>query len=236
MATKHTFTKLPNHIAFIIDGNGRWAKKRGLPRSAGHKHGIDTLRKRIYDCFDMGIKCVSAYCFSTENWNRPQKELDYLFKLFKEMFNGHYFDFDSRKIRLNISGDYHKFDDEIVANIDKTLEQTKDYDNFILNICVNYGSRDELARAFNLMQQDGLTNITPADIDRYLYTSTLPPLDYCVRTSGELRLSNYMLYQMAYAEMYFTPTYWPAFTKKELYLALDSFAKRNRKFGAIKEE
>ncbi len=233
---KKTFTKLPQHIAYIIDGNGRWAKERGLPRTAGHKQGIDTLKKIVYESYDLGIKCISVYCFSTENWNRPKREVDYLCKLFKKLFNGKYFDFDTRKIRLNVMGDYHKFDDEIVAGVERTLEQTKDYDNFILNIGINYGSRDELARAFNLMIQDGLTNVTPDDITKYLYTADLPPLDYCVRTSGELRLSNFMLYQMAYAEMYFTPTYWPAFNKRELYKALESFENRKRRFGAIKED
>ena len=234
--SKHNFKTLPNHIAFIIDGNGRWAKERGLTRSAGHKKGFLNLKKRVSDCFDLGIKCVSAYCFSTENWNRPKKEVEYLRKLIIDICNDKSFNFDDKKIRLNVMGDYTKFGTEVTEAVNAVLERTKDYDNFVLNIAVNYGSRDELARAFNLMQQDGLTNITPEDIDNYLYTKGLPVLDYCVRTSGELRLSNFMLYQMAYAEMYFPKAYWPAFTKKDLYIALESFAKRKRKFGAIKEE
>ena len=228
--------KLPKHIAFIIDGNGRWAKKRGLPRTAGHKAGVDRLKEIVYECFDLGINCVSVYCFSTENWNRPQKEIDYLRKLFIKLLNGKFFDFDGRKIRLNVMGDYTKFGPEITQGVLRTLDKTKNYNNFVLNLGINYGGRDELARAFNLMAKDGLTDITPDDITKYLYTSNLPTLDFCVRTSGEVRLSNFMLYQLAYSELYFTPTYWPAFNKRELYKSLQDFASRERRFGAFKEE
>ena len=233
---KPDVNKLPVHIAYIIDGNGRWAKRRGLPRTAGHKAGVDRLKEIVYDSFDLGIKCVSVYCFSTENWNRPQKEVDYLRKLFIKLLNGKYFDFDSRKIKLNVMGDYSKFGPEVTAGVQRVLEQTKGYDNYILNLGINYGGRDELARAFNNMAKDGLTSITPDDITKYLYTADLPPLDFCVRTSGEYRLSNFMMYQLAYTELYFTPTCWPSFTKSELYKALNDFATRKRRFGAIKED
>ena len=233
---KPDLDKLPKHIAYIIDGNGRWAKKRGLPRTAGHKAGIDRLREIVYESFDLGIKCISVYCFSTENWNRPKKEVDYLRKLFIRLLNGKYFDFDGRKIRLNVMGDYTKFGPEVTSGVQRVLADTSKYDKYILNLGINYGSRDELARAYNLMIVDGLTCVTPDDITKYLYTADLPALDFVVRTSGEVRLSNFMLYQLAYAELYFTPTYWPAFTKRELYKALDDFAKRKRRYGAIKED
>ncbi|MBR4745497.1 MAG: di-trans,poly-cis-decaprenylcistransferase [Clostridia bacterium] len=233
---KPQFTKLPTHIAFIIDGNGRWAKKRGLPRTAGHKAGIDRLKQIVYEAFDLGIKCVSVYCFSTENWNRPEKEVNYLRNLFIKLLNGKYFDFEGRKIRLNVMGDYTKFGQEVSDGVVRTLHNTSKYDEHILNLGINYGSRDELAKAFNDMQKDGLTNISPDDITNYLYTKDLPPLDLCVRTSGEIRLSNFMLYQVAYAELYFTSTFWPDFNKRELYKALTDFASRKRRYGAIKED
>ena len=205
---------LPQHIAFIIDGNGRWATKRGLPRSAGHKKGMDTLVKTVKECFDLGIKVVSIFGFSTENWNRPKEEIDYLFGLFRNLVTQDMSTQFGQDVKLTIMGNYHAFPSDLVEAIDKTLKETQDNDKFILNLGINYGGQDEIIRAINNILLEKRTKITKADFEKYLYTAKLPSLDYVVRTSGETRLSNFMLWQMAYSELYFPETYWPAFNKK----------------------
>ena len=228
--------RLPVHIAYIIDGNGRWAKKRGLPRSAGHKVGFATLQKMIYETFDMGIKVISIYGFSTENWNRPQEELDGLFNLFSQIFDEDIHKLNEKGVRIQIMGDYTKFPENVVNNCEKLINDTKHNDKFVLNLGINYGGRDELIRGINNLIQSGKTEITKEDIDGCLYTANLPPLDFCIRTSGEQRISNFMLWQIAYSELYFPKVYWPSFNKKHLIKALKVYQKRNRRFGAIKEE
>ena len=228
--------KLPTHIAFIIDGNGRWAKKRGLPRSAGHKVGFETLKKMVFETFDLGIKALSIYGFSTENWNRPQEELDYLFEIFSQLFDNDILKLNEKGIRLQIMGDYTAFPEKVVKNVEKLLEETKNNDKFILNLGINYGGKDELVRGINNLIAQGKTEVTKEDIDSSLYTANLPPLDFCIRTSGEQRISNFMLWQIAYSELYFPKVYWPAFTKIHLLKALKNYQKRHRRFGAIKEE
>ena len=228
--------KLPIHIAYIIDGNGRWAKKRGLSRSAGHKVGFETLKKMIYETFDLGIKVISIYGFSTENWNRPQEELDYLFEIFSQLFDDDILKLNERGVRLQVMGDYTAFPEKVVNNVEKMLEKTKNNDEFVLNLGINYGGKDELVRGINNLIAEGKTSITKEDIDSSLYTANLPPLDFCIRTSGEQRISNFMLWQIAYSELYFPKVYWPAFTKRHLIKALKVYQKRNRRFGAIKED
>lgn len=228
--------KLPVHIGYILDGNGRWAKRRGLPRSAGHKVGFDTLIKVIFDTFDLGIKVISIYGFSTENWGRPQEELDGVFKLFDRFFDEEILEMNKRGIKLQIMGDYTKFPENIVNHCNKMIEETKDNENFILNLGINYGGRDELVRGINNLIESGKTEVTKEDIDSCLYTANLPPLDFCIRTSGEQRISNFMLWQIAYSELYFPKVLWPDFNKKHLIKALKNYQKRNRRFGKIKEE
>ncbi len=232
----YKFKKLPSHIGFIVDGNGRWAKKRSMPRSFGHKVGLQTLKQTVIDSFNLGIKVVSIFGFSTENWNRPQEELDCLFKLFTEFLEKDNFDYNEMGIHLNIMGDYTKFPDNLVKQVEKMLDETKNNNKFVLNLGINYGGRDEIVRAFNILAQQGKTNITKQDIENNLYTAGLPMPDLIVRTSGEQRISNFMLWQMAYSELYFTKTFWPDFHKKNLIKALKNYQKRNRRFGAIKEE
>ena len=228
--------KLPVHIGFIIDGNGRWAKRRGLPRSAGHKVGFEVLKQRIYDTFDLGVKVVSIYAFSTENWNRPKEELDGLFSLFDKLFDEDVLNMKQRGIKLQIMGDYSVFPENLVNNCNKLLEETKDNDKFILNLGINYGGKDELIRGINNLIKEGKTELTKEDIDSSFYTASLPPLDFCVRTSGEQRISNFMLWQIAYSELYFPKVMWPSFTKRHLIKALKVYQKRNRRFGAIIED
>ncbi len=231
----YKFKKLPKHIGFIVDGNGRWAKKRGMPRSFGHKVGLETLKQNIFSSFKLGIQVVSIFGFSTENWNRPQEELDGLFELFTNFLKSGGFDFDTMGIRLNVMGDYTKFPKNLADEIERTLERTKHYTNFVLNLGINYGGQDELVRAVNKLIKQGKTAVTKQDIEDNLYTAGLPKPDLVIRTSGEYRISNFMLWQMAYSELYFTKTYWPDFKFKGLIKALKNYQKRNRRFGAIKE-
>lgn len=228
--------KLPVHVGFIIDGNGRWAKRRGLPRSAGHKVGFEVLKRRIYDTFDLGVKYISIYAFSTENWNRPKEELDGLFSLFDRLFDEDVLNMKERGIKLQIMGDYSAFPENLVKNCEKLLEETKDNDKFVLNLGINYGGKDELVRGVNKLIKEGKTEVTKEDIESSLYTANLPPLDFCVRTSGEQRISNFMLWQIAYSELYFPKVMWPSFTRNHLIKALKVYQKRNRRFGAIKED
>ena len=228
--------KMPVHIAYIIDGNGRWAKRRGLPRSAGHVVGFETLRKMIYETFEIGIKVLSIYGFSTENWNRPQEELDGLFSLFGRLLDDDIAKMNEKGIRVQVMGDYSAFPEAVVKNLDNLIESTKDNDKFVLNLGLNYGSRDEIVRGVNNLIASGKTEITKDDITASLYTGNLPPLDFCIRTSGEQRVSNFMLWQIAYSELYFPKVMWPSFNRRHLIKALKNFQKRNRRFGAIKEE
>lgn len=228
--------KMPVHIGLIIDGNGRWAKRRGLPRSFGHKMGFETLKKRIFDAFDLGVKVLSVYGFSTENWNRPQPELDCLFDIFGGFFQEEIAKFNERGVRVQIMGDYHKFPEKVVENCDLLIKSTENNENFVLNLGLNYGGKDELVRGINLLIDSGKKEITKEDVDSCLYTSNLPPLDFLIRTSGEQRISNFMLWQMAYAEFYFPKVYWPAFSKHHLIKAIKIYQSRNRRFGAIKED
>lgn len=233
---KKELKKLPKHIAFIIDGNGRWAKQRGLPRFLGHNAGIKNLDIVIKECFyGYNIPIVSIYAFSTENWNRPQQEVDYLMKCFRRYLSK---DFVKKypKVKLNIMGDYTKFPQDLVDQIKNLMDVTKNNTDYILNIGLNYSGQDELVYAVNNIIKTGNKVVDRKTIEDNLYTKGQYPLDFCVRTSGELRISNFMLWQIAYAELYFPKTYWPAFGKKELYLALKEYESRNRRFGAIKEE
>jgi len=229
-----TLTKIPKHIGFIIDGNGRWAKARGLTRTIGHKFGFDNLKKILKESFNLGIKHISVYAFSTENWNRPQKEIDYIFKLLQDWLEEDDLS-DFPDTRINVMGDISKLPENLQKNILKITEQTKHEDKKVLNLGINYGGRDEIVMAVNQLLKSKKTEITKEDISNNIYTKNQPDPDFIIRTSGEKRISNFMLWQNAYAEWYFPKTFWPAFTKKHLMNALLEYQKRNRRFGAIKE-
>ncbi len=235
MKESETILKLPNHIAYIIDGNGRWAKARGLSRSLGHKAGFNNLKKILKESFyNYGIKYVSVYAFSTENWNRPKAEVDYLIDLFTDYVSN---DFMKQfpKVKLNIMGDYTVFPDKLQENANKTIEATKGETDFVLNLGINYGGRDEIVYAVNKLIGNGETNITKEKISGALYTANIPDPDFIIRTSGEQRLSNFMLWQCSYSELYFPKVHWPAFGKKELEKALIEYSRRDRRFGKIIE-
>ena len=225
---------IPNHICFIIDGNGRWAKLRGLPRKEGHKKGMKTLEK-VYDMVkEVGIKYLSIYAFSTDNWNRPKEEVDGLIKLFDKAVD----DFKKDKYagtRIEFFGDLSKFSEKIDRKAKEIMENTKSNTDYHINLCMNYGGREDILRAVNSLIKEGKTEITAEDISSHLYTKNCPDPDFIVRTSGELRLSNFMPWQSTYTELYFPKTLWPDFSKEDLIESIKEYSSRQRRFGAIKE-
>ena len=230
-----TVYKLPTHIAFIIDGNGRWAKKRHLPRSQGHIKGADKMEKIYKMVRDTGIKYVSIYAFSTENWNRPKEEVDGLMKLFRKSINTFYNQKKYSDCHIEFLGDLTKFDDDIYKSALDIMERTKNNTEFYINVCLNYGGREDIVQAVNKLIAQGKTSVTIDDISANLYTCNSPDPDFIVRTSGEHRLSNYMPWQSTYAELYFPKVLWPDFGKKDLIEAIKEYSSRDRRFGAIKE-
>ena len=217
------------HIAFIMDGNGRWAKSRALPRTVGHKYGAKAFENTVKNCHAFGIKTVTVYAFSTENWSRPQKEVDAILELLNNYI-------DEAKKQANIRyifiGDKSVVSDELRAKMVDLEDATSQYDN-ILNIAFNYGGRAEIVRACNTLLQNGATSISETDISENLYTNHCPDPDLIVRTANEYRISNFLLWQCAYSELYFTEALWPEFDKKELYKAIQSFYKRKRRYGGL---
>lgn len=225
--------RLPNHIAIILDGNGRWATKRGLPRNAGHKAGCENLKKVVQHIYDLGIKSTTLFLFSTENWKRPQEEIDGIFKLVDKYLTDEVENLVKNGAKVTILGDYRKLPENLVKTLDEILVKTADCKTARLNLAINYGGRDEILRAVNKAIKDNKEIISEQDFEKLLYSSDLPPLDFVIRTSGELRLSNFMLWQMAYSELYFTKTLWPDFSPQELQLALINYQRRKRRFGKV---
>lgn len=228
---------LPKHIAFIIDGNGRWAKQRNKIRSAGHLAGYENLKKQIQIVKDLGIKNLSLYCFSAENWNRPKEEVDFLFDLFNRMLDEFKKEYINEDVRVIISGDLDdaRISENIRLKAKELIEITNNKKGFIINVCLNYGGRQEIIRAINLILQSNKKQIGEKDFENYLYTKDLLPLDFIVRTSGEQRLSNFLTWQSAYSEFYFPKKLWPSFTKNDLLKAIKIYSKRDRRFGSIKK-
>lgn len=229
------------HVALIMDGNGRWAKKRGLSRTKGHEEGC----KRIIEIFNAvkahNIYCMTLYAFSTENWNRPKSEITLLFQYLDKFFKDNIKDFIKDGIRVQVMGDITRLPKHTQKVVLDALNKTKDNDNYVFNIALNYGSRQELVKAVkeiaNLVKENELdiNDINEETISDHLYTSNLPPIDLMIRTSGEQRLSNYLLYQLAYSEFIFTPTYWPDFTADKFEECLKEYATRDRRYGKIEE-
>lgn len=232
-------TRLPVHIGIIMDGNGRWAKRRFLPRNFGHQEGVKRVIDIVSAVDQLGIKHLSLYAFSTENWKRPEKEVQGLMKLLVIYINSELEKLHKNNVRLNIMGDISKLPDFTRLEIDKALEKTKDNTGLILNIGLNYGGRDEIIKGVKDVLKDiEMGNITIDDLDNesfkdYLYTKSQPDPDLLIRPSGELRLSNFMLYQVAYTEFYFSDVLWPDFNEEELLLAIEDYQERNRRFGGI---
>lgn len=233
--------RIPEHIAIILDGNGRWAKKRHMPRTYGHQKGVENIKTITLAAADFGVKALSVYAFSTENWRRPQAEVDFLMKLPKEFENRFSEDFKKYDVKVMFSGRKTHLSKENLELLNKFTENTKDRKGIVLNICFDYGSQIEITEAVQKIAQDVLENkmkpeeIEPTHIEQYLYTKELPQLDMLIRPSGEIRLSNFLLWQAAYSELYFCDTFWPAFSKKDLEKAILEFNKRDRRFGGLKK-
>ena len=217
------------HVAIIMDGNGRWAKMRHLPRAIGHKRGVEAVREVVRAARTMGLEALTLYAFSTENWRRPEDEIGALMGLLKQFIMSDLDEFAENNVRLKVIGDYKAFSADVVEMVERALVRTAANDGTTLVVALNYGSHDEIARAATRAAATGA--ITAAAIEAELDTADLPPLDLLIRTSGEVRLSNFLLWQAAYAEMWFTEVLWPDFTPAHLQQALDAFAQRERRFG-----
>ncbi len=228
---KTEFTVLPRHIGIIMDGNGRWAKKRGMPRTYGHKAGAEVFKKISRECGRLGIEEATFYAFSTENWKRPQEEVDTLMSLFKDYLLEAKADMEaSGNLRVRFVGERDGMSEELIRLMDEAEENTKDRNGTLINVAVNYGGRQEIVSAVNSLIASGKTEITEEDISSAVYT--MADCDLIIRPSGEERLSNFLLWQAAYSEFWFSDVLWPDFSEKDLHLALAEFEKRNRRFGA----
>ena len=236
------FAHLPRHVAIIMDGNGRWAKKRGLPRTAGHAAGAENFRTIATYCKEIGLEYLTVYAFSTENWKRSREEVEGLMKLFRSYLKKCMKSAEKNHMRVKIIGDPTAFDQDIQDKIRKLEEFSKDYDELYFQIALNYGSRDEITRGMRKLAQDaadGRLNpqeITEDTISGYLDTAGVPDPDLLIRTSGEQRLSNFLMWQLAYTEFYFTDVAWPDFHKEDLIRAIEKYNGRDRRYGGVKEE
>ena len=227
--------RIPNHIAIIMDGNGRWANQRNLPRLAGHKQGVENLRGIIKACVEFGIKYLTIYAFSTENWGRPEDELNGLNQLFMEAFANEFDELHRQGVRIIHIGRRDRLEKKLLDEIDIAVEKTKNNDRLILSVALDYGSRDEIVHAVREIIADGIApeQITEKTISDHLYTAGVPDPDLVIRTSGEERLSNFLLWQTAYSEWTFPNTLWPDFGKDELLNAIIEYSKRDRRFGKV---
>lgn len=229
--------KIPQHIAIIMDGNGRWAKKRGLPKIMGHKQGVESVKNITKACIKFGVKYLTIYAFSTENWQRPKDEVDVLFKLLEDFIKKESQIFHDNSVRVCIIGERNRINPELIKIIEKLEGDTKDYNKLTLNIALSYGSRQEIVNAVRVLSREAKKGmIDPETIDekvfsRYLYTGDCPDPEFLIRTSGEMRMSNFLLWQISYSEIYVTPKLWPDFTERDLAKAIDEYQKRERRFG-----
>ena len=233
---------VPNHIAIILDGNGRWAKAKGMPRSYGQVKGCANLETGCDYMKELGVKYVTVYAFSTENWKRSKDEVDGLMKLFRSYLKKCIKLADKNKMRVRVIGEVSAFDQDIQESIARLEQYSQKYDEIYFQIALNYGSRDEIIRGIRKLAQDAADGkVKPEEIDEhvfdnYLDTAGIPDPDLMIRTSGELRLSNFLLWQMAYTEFYFTDVAWPDFNKAELVKAIEKYNQRDRRYGGVKEE
>lgn len=227
---------IPHHIGIIMDGNGRWAQEHGLPRLEGHRAGTENIRRVLEACREYGIKIVTIYAFSTENWQRPLEEVRGLMKILERVLEREVEKLHREGVKLRHIGELEGLSDSLREAVLNAIELTKDNDRLTLNVAFNYGGRTEIVRGARKLVE---MNVDPSDVDeelfsQYLYTAGLPDPDLIIRTGGEMRLSNFLIWQSAYAEYYSTPTYWPDFDKEELYRALQAYAQRDRRFGRLK--
>jgi undecaprenyl diphosphate synthase len=218
-----------------MDGNGRWARQRGLPRLAGHRAGTENIRRVLTGCVEFGIKVLTIYAFSTENWKRPEEEVKGLMSIFARVIDRELNELHHEGVQLRHVGRMEGISKSLKAKVHQAIDLTKDNDRIVLNVAFNYGGRAEIVDAVKRIIRDGVQaeDVTEEVIGRYLYTTDCPDPDLIIRTSGEFRTSNFLLWQAAYAEYYVTPTYWPDFNKEELYKALTAYSQRDRRFGEV---
>ena len=226
---------IPRHVAIIMDGNGRWARQRGLPRLAGHRAGTENLRRITQACVDYGVKILTVYAFSTENWTRPREEVDGLMALLSQVMDRETASLLKNGVRLRHLGSLQELPSNLRSRIEQAIAATAAGERIQVNVALNYGGRREIVAAVQNLMKDGLSpdQVSEETLGRYLYTAGLPDPDLIIRTAGEMRLSNFLIWQAAYAEFYATPTYWPDFDRQELYKALLAYAQRQRKFGGL---
>jgi undecaprenyl diphosphate synthase len=230
---------IPQHIAIIMDGNGRWAKKRLLPRAAGHKEGVSSLKVVLKACAEFGVKYLTVYAFSTENWGRPREEVDFLMNLFAQSIDREINELIASGVRLQFLGRINKFSDQLQAKMQEAMDKTKDCRRITLNVMVNYGGRAEIIDAVKELigagdQVPGAgEELTEEEFGNHLYTKGMPDPDLLIRTADEMRVSNFLLWQIAYAEIYVTGTLWPDFRQEQLAEAIEAYQKRERRFGKI---
>jgi undecaprenyl diphosphate synthase len=229
-----THTSVPTHLGLILDGNRRWAREHGLPTMEGHKKGYENLKNVAQYAFKQGVKYVSAYVFSTENWKRSAEEVDYLMKLLIWVSRHEIKELDKENIRVQFLGEEERLSQDVISAMESAEERTKDNTGGTLLICLNYGGHQEIATAMNkiLIKNPGIQEVSQEMIEKHLYKPDVPAVDMIIRTSGEQRISNFMLWRAAYSELYFTDVHWPAFSEQDLQLALDNFAARQRRFGS----
>lgn len=227
--------KLPQHVAMIMDGNGRWALSRGLPRLAGHKAGTENLRRVIRASAKFGIKYLTIYAFSTENWGRPPEEVRGLMYILEDVIDRELAELHKEGVQLRHIGRLERLAPSIQKKVLHAIKITKDNSRLVVNVAFNYGGRDEIVNAIQNIMKDGIPveEVTDELVSRYLYTAGVPDPDLIIRTSGELRVSNFLIWQAAYSEWYVTPTYWPDFDEKEYRRALEIFAGRDRRYGKV---
>lgn len=227
--------QIPTHVAIIMDGNGRWASKRGLPRLAGHHAGTENLRRIIRASVEFGIKFLTIYAFSTENWSRPREEVNGLMKILEEVIDKELRELNEEGVRIRHLGRLDQLAPQLQRKVVHAVESTKHNNRLVLNVAFNYGGRDEVVQAVQHMIRDEVPaeDITPELLSRYLYTSGVPDPDLIIRTSGELRISNFLIWQAAYSEWYVTPTFWPDFGRDEFRKALAEFSRRERRYGKV---
>lgn len=234
--------ELPQHIAIIMDGNGRWAKKRGLTRSVGHRAGMEKIREITQLCSDFGVKILTIYAFSCQNWKRPRREVNFLMSGFKRYLDKEKDDLNKKGTRFRVIGRRRRLSSSLQNKIEEVMSLTKDNKDFFLNLAIDYGGQEEIIDAAKALIKEvvrGNLAVEEIDIDlfkQYLYLKDLPSPDLLIRTGGEYRVSNFLLWHIAYTELWMTPVFWPDFGKKEFLMALKDYAKRERRFGKIREE
>jgi undecaprenyl diphosphate synthase len=233
---KPVLEKVPYHIGIIMDGNGRWAQRRRLPRVAGHRAGTENIRRVLTGCVDFGVKMLTIYAFSTENWKRPEEEVKGLMSIFARVIDRELDQLHQQGVRLRHVGRLEGISDDLRAKVYRAIDLTKNNDRIILNVAFNYGGRAEIVDAVRRIIRDGIPadEVTEDLIGHYLYTADCPDPELIIRTSGEFRTSNFLLWQAAYSEYYVTTTYWPDFDQEELYKALLAYGQRDRRFGEVR--